>query len=207
MAVATVYNIKKEKIGEVELNDDVFGVEVNPHILHDVVRMQRANRRSGNACTKTRTEVAGTGKKPWKQKGTGRARAGSVTSPLWRGGGVVFGPKPRDYSYKLPKKVRRLGLKMALSARLGEESLVVLDDFQMEEIKTKNFVSIMNTLDIDNALIVVAEGNENLVRSARNAVGFKVLPTAGVNVYDILNFKHLVILQPCVGEIEKRLLS
>jgi len=207
MAVATVYNIKKEKIGEVELNDDVFGVEVNPHILHDVVRMQRANRRSGNACTKTRTEVAGTGKKPWKQKGTGRARAGSVTSPLWRGGGVVFGPKPRDYSYKLPKKVRRLGLKMALSARMGEESLVVLDDFQMEEIKTKNFVSIMNTLEIDNALIVVAEGNENLVRSARNVVGFKVLPTAGVNVYDILNFKHLVILQPCVGEIEKRLLS
>jgi len=207
MAVATVYNIKKEKIGEVELNDAVFGVEVNPHILHDVVRMQRANRRSGNACTKTRTEVAGSGKKPWKQKGTGRARSGSVTSPLWRGGGVVFGPKPRDYSYKLPKKVRRLGLKMALSARFGEENLVVLDDFQMEAIKTKNFVSVMETLDIDNALIVVAEGNENLVRSARNVVGFKVLPTAGVNVYDILNFKHLVLLQPCVGEIEKRLLS
>ncbi|MDH4320067.1 MAG: 50S ribosomal protein L4 [Desulfobulbaceae bacterium] len=207
MAVATVYNIKKEKIGEVELNDAVFGVEVNPHILHDVVRMQRANRRSGNACTKTRTEVAGTGKKPWKQKGTGRARSGSVTSPLWRGGGVIFGPKPRDYSYKLPKKVRRLGLKMALSARFGEENLVVLDDFQMEAIKTKNFVSVMEKLEIDNALIVVAEGNENLVRSARNVAGFKVLPTAGVNVYDILNFKHLVLLKPCVGEIEKRLLS
>lgn len=207
MAVATVYNIKKEKIGEVELNDAVFGVEVNPHILHDVVRMQRANRRSGNACTKTRTEVAGSGKKPWKQKGTGRARSGSVTSPLWRGGGVIFGPKPRDYSYKLPKKVRRLGLKMALSARFGEENLVVLDEFQMDAIKTKNFVSVMETLDIDNALIVVAEGNENLVRSARNVAGFKVLPTAGVNVYDILNFKHLVLLKPCVGEIEKRLLS
>ena len=207
MAITTVFNIKKEKIGEVELNDAVFGVEVNPHILHDVVRMQRANRRSGNACTKTRNEVAGGGKKPWKQKGTGRARVGSIRSPLWRGGGVAFGPKPRDYSYKLPKKVRRLGLKMALSARVGEESLLVLDDFQMEEIKTKNFVSVMNTLDIDNALIVVAEGNENLLRSARNVVGFKVLPTAGVNVYDILNFKHLVLLQPCVGEIEKRLLS
>ena len=207
MAVTTVYNIKKEKTGEVELNDAVFGVEVNPHILHDVVRMQRANRRSGNACTKTRNEVRGGGKKPWKQKGTGRARAGSVRSPLWRGGGVTFGPKPRDYSYKLPKKVRRLGLKMALSARMGEENLVVLDDFQMKEIKTKNFVSVMDTLDIDNALIIVAEGNENLLRSARNVVGFKVMPTAGLNVYDILNFKHLVLLQPCVGEIEKRLLS
>ncbi|MDH5298178.1 MAG: 50S ribosomal protein L4 [Desulfobulbaceae bacterium] len=207
MAVATVYNIKKEKIGELELNDAVFGVEVNQHILHDVVRMQLANRRSGNACTKTRTEVSGSGTKPWKQKGTGRARSGSKRSPLWRGGGVVFGPKPRDYSYKLPKKVRRLGLKMALTARFNEENLIVLDDFRMDEIKTKNFVNVMDTLNLDNALIVTAGDNENLVRSARNVVGYKVLPTSGLNVYDILNFKHLVLLQPSVVELEKRLLS
>jgi len=207
MAVTTVLNIKNEKIGEVELNDAVFGVEVNPHILHDVVRMQLANRRQGTACTKTRTEVAGSGKKPWKQKGTGRARSGSKRSPLWRGGGVVFGPKPRDYSYKLPKKVRRLGIKMALSARLSEENLIVLDDFQLDEIKTKSFVSVMDTLKIDNALIVTAGDNDTLVRSSRNVVGYKVLPSGGLNVYDILNFKHLVLLQPCVGELEKRLLS
>ncbi len=207
MAVTTVFNIKNEKVGEVELNDAVFGVEVNPHILHDVVRMQLANRRSGNACTKTRTEVAGSGRKPWKQKGTGRARSGSRRSPLWRGGGVVFGPKPRDYGYKLPKKVRRLGLKMALSARLNEAHLIVLDDFQLEEIKTKSFVTVMDTLKIDNALIVTAGDNDTLLRSARNVVGYKVLPTGGLNVYDILNFKHLVLLQPCVGELEKRLLS
>lgn len=207
MAVTTVFNIQNEKVGEQELNDSVFGVEVNPHILHDVVRMQLANRRSGNASTKTRTEVAGSGKKPWRQKGTGRARAGCKRSPLWRGGGVVFGPKPRDYSYKLPKKVRRLGLKMALSARLSEENLTVLDSFQLEEIKTKSFVNVMGTLNIDNALIVTTADNDTLVRSARNVVGYKVLPAAGLNVYDILNFKHLVLVQPCVGELEKRLLS
>jgi large subunit ribosomal protein L4 len=207
MAMTEIYNIKKEKVGEIELNDSMFGVVVNPHLIHDVVRMQRANRRSGNACTKTRGELRGGGIKPWKQKGTGRARAGTRNSPLWRGGGTVFGPKPRDYSYSLPKKVRKLGLRMALSSRFSEENLMVLDDFQMEEIKTKNFIDVMNTLNVDNALIVVPDNYENLSKASRNVPGFKVLPAAGVNVYDILLHKHVVLLQTCLGQLEARLLS
>lgn len=207
MAMTKIYNIKKEKVGEIELNDSMFGVVVNPHLIHDVVRMQRANRRSGNSCTKTRGELRGGGVKPWRQKGTGRARAGTRNSPLWRGGGTVFGPKPRDYSYSLPKKVRKLGLRMALSSRFSEENLMVLDDFQMAEIKTKNFIDVMNTLNVDNALIVVPDNYENLSKSSRNVPGFKVLPAAGVNVYDILLHKHVVLLQTCLGQLEERLLS
>lgn len=207
MAMTEIYNIKKEKVGEVELNDSLYGVDVNPHLIHDVVRMQRANRRSGNACTKTRGELRGGGAKPWRQKGTGRARAGTRNSPLWRGGGTVFGPKPRDYSYNLPKKVKKLGLRMALSARFSEENLMVLDDFQMEEIKTKKFIDVMNMLNVDNALIVVPDNYENLSRSSRNVPGFKVLPAGGVNVYDILLHKHVVLLQTCLDQLEERLLS
>ena len=143
MAVTEVYNTDNKKVGEVELNDALFGLEVKKHILHDIVKMQLANRRAGTACTKTRTEVRGGGKKPYRQKGTGRARAGTNNSPLWRGGGVIFGPKPRDYSYKLPKKVRRLGVRMALSARFSEDNITVLDGFDLADIKTKQFVDIM----------------------------------------------------------------
>jgi large subunit ribosomal protein L4 len=207
MAKTEIYNISNERVGEVELKDDLFGVEVNPHIIHDIVRMQLANRRSGNACTKTRTEVQGSGKKPWRQKGTGRARSGDKRSPLWRGGGTVFGPKPRDYSFKLSKKVRRLGLRMALSARYAEENLKVLDDFQLEEIKTKRFLGVMDALNIKNALIVVPGSNENLQKASRNVHGFKVMASEGLNVYDILNYQHLVLLQPCIGQLEERLLS
>lgn len=207
MALAGILNIKKEKVGEVELNDTLFGVEVKPYILHDIVRMQLAGRRSGNASTKTRAEVKGSGAKPWKQKGTGRARAGCKRSPIWRGGGTVFGPKPRDYSFKLTKKVRRLGVKMALSARFSEDRLIVLDNFQMDEIKTKNFINIMGTLNIDNALIVIPDNNENLLKSSRNVKGYKVMNTTGVNVYDILLHKNIIILQPCIGQLEERLLS
>ena len=207
MAVTEVINIKKEKVGEVDLNDDLFGVDVDAHLLHSVVRMQRAARRSGNACTKTRVEVRGSSAKPFRQKGTGRARAGSKQSPLWRGGGVTFGPKPRSYSFKLTKKVKRKGLKMALSARVAEESCIVLDDFTMDEIKTKNFVSIMKELDLANALIVVPESNEKLERSSRNVHGFKVIQSVGLNVYDVLNHKQLVLLQNSVEQLEKRLLS
>jgi large subunit ribosomal protein L4 len=206
MATTEIYNIKNEKIGEMELKEELFGVDVKPYILHDIVRMQLANRRSGNACTKTRTEVRGSGRKPYRQKGTGRARAGSRTSPLWRGGGTVFGPKPRDFSYKLSKKVRRLGLRMALSARFSENHLKVLDDFQLEEIKTKGFIGVMDALSIKNALIVVPGANENLVKSSRNVHGFQVMPSEGLNVYDILNHEHLVLLQPCIGQLEERLL-
>lgn len=207
MAVTDIYNVKKEKVGEVELNDSLFGIDVKPHILHDIVRMQLANRRSGNACTKTRSEVRGSSAKPWRQKGTGRARAGHKRSPLWRGGGTVFGPKPRDYSYKLPKKVRRLGLRMALSSRFSEENLVVLDEMKLAEIKTKNFADIMAALDLQNALFVIADHDETMERSSRNIPGVKVLTTAGLNVYDILLHKKLVLLQPCLGKLEERLLS
>jgi len=207
MAVTGLYNTKKEKVGEIELNDALFAVEIKPHILHDVVKMQLANRRAGTACTKTRVEVKGSSAKPFRQKGTGRARAGNRRSPLWRGGGTVFGPKPRSYAYKLPKKVRRLGLRMAISARFSEDNLVVLDDFQLDEIKTKKFISVMDTLEVGNALIVIPDDNEKLEKSARNVPGFKVLPSLGVNVYDILHYKNLIILQSSIEQLEKRLLS
>ncbi len=207
MAVTDLYNTKKEKVGEIDLNDDLFAVPVKPHILHDVVKMQRANRRAGTACTKTRVEVSGSSAKPFRQKGTGRARAGNRRSPLWRGGGVTFGPKPRSYAYTLPKKVRKLGLRMALSARFSEKNIVILDDFILDEIKTKNFISVMSALEVGNALIVVPENNENLEKSARNVPGFKVIPSIGVNVYDILHHKNLIILQSSIELLEKRLLS
>ncbi|MFZ5776464.1 MAG: 50S ribosomal protein L4 [Thermodesulfobacteriota bacterium] len=207
MAVAEIYNIENKKVGDIELNDALFAVDVNPHLLHEVVRMQRAARRAGTACTKTRVEVSGGGKKPWRQKGTGRARSGSRTSPLWRGGGVAFGPKPRDYSFKLPKKVRKLGLRMAISSRFSDKLMVVLDGFTMDEIKTKKFMGVMSALNLENALIVVPERDDKLERSSRNVPGFKVIATAGLNVYDILLHKHLVLLQPCIGQLEERLLS
>jgi len=207
MAVTEVYNTDNKKVGEVELNDALFGLEVKQHILHDVVKMQLANRRAGTASTKTRAEVRGGGAKPYRQKGTGRARAGTNNSPLWRGGGVTFGPKPRDYSYKLPKKVRRLGVRMALSARFSEDNMLVLDGFDLAEIKTKQFVEVMKKLNIENGLIVIPEKNENLEKSSRNVHGFKVIPADGLNVYDILLHRRLVLLQPCLDKLEERLLS
>ena len=207
MAVTEVYNTDNKKVGEVELNEALFGLEVKKHILHDVVKMQLANRRAGTACTKTRTEVSGGGKKPYQQKGTGRARAGTNRSPLWRGGGGIFGPKPRDYGYKLPKKVRKLGVRMALSSRFSEKNLLVLDGFDLADIKTKQFVEVMKKLNIENGLIVIPERNEKLEKSSRNVQGYKVIPADGLNVYDILLHRRLVLLQPCLGQLEKRLLS
>jgi large subunit ribosomal protein L4 len=207
MAVTKVYNTDNKKVGEVELNDALFGLEVKKHILHDVVKMQLANRRAGTASTKTRTEVRGGGAKPYRQKGTGRARAGTNNSPLWRGGGVTFGPKPRDYSYKLPKKVRRLGLRMALSARFSEDNITVLEGFELADIKTKQFVEVMKKLNIENGLIVIPGKNENLEKSSRNVQGYKVIQADGLNVYDILLHRRLVLLQPCLGQLEERLLS
>jgi len=207
MSTVSVFNIKNEKVGEIELNENVFDLVVKEHLLHDVVKMQLAGRRGGNACTKTRIEVSGGGRKPWRQKGTGRARSGSNTSPIWRGGGVAFGPKPRDYSFKLNRKVRKQALAMAMSARLQEGNLVVLDDFTMDAIKTKEFVKVMNVLDIQNGLIITANLNENVNRSARNVNGFKVLSTEGLNVYDILLHKKLVLLQPALEGLEKRVMA
>jgi large subunit ribosomal protein L4 len=207
MAVTEVFNTDNKKVGEVELNDALFGLEVKQHLLHDVVKMQLANRRAGTASTKTRSEVRGGGAKPWRQKGTGRARAGTRNSPLWRGGGTIFGPKPKDYSYKLPKKVRKLGLRMALSTRFSESNMMVLDGFDLDEIKTKKFQEVMKKLNIDNGLIVVPERNENLEKSSRNAQGFKVISSEGLNVYDVLLHHRLVLLQSCLDQLEKRLLS
>jgi large subunit ribosomal protein L4 len=206
MVVSDIVNTSAEKVGDIDLKDELFTVEVQTGILHDVVRMQRANRRQGTASTKTRGEVAGSGAKPWRQKGTGRARAGSRKSPIWRGGGTAFGPRPRDYSYKLPKKVRRLALRMALSARFGEGNLVVLDSFDMPEIKTKEFVKVMNNFDFDNCLIITGDENENVKLSSRNAVGHKVLPVAGLNVYDILKYSKLMLEQSTLAQIEERLM-
>ncbi len=204
MSTVEVKNIKNEKVGEVELNDQIFNREVKTYLLHDVVRQQRAAKRAGTASTKTRREVRGSGAKPWRQKGTGRARAGTRKSPLWRGGGTTFGPKPRDYSFKLNRKVRQQAISMAMSARFQEGNLVVLDDFTMEAIKTKEFVSIMQLLELNNALIVVDSDNDELSKSSRNVPGYKVLKSEGVNVYDILLHEKLVVLQPAIERLEER---
>jgi large subunit ribosomal protein L4 len=206
MSTVDIVNTSNEKVGEIELNADVFDLTVKGHLLHDVVRMQRASKRAGNACTKTRVEVRGGGAKPWKQKGTGRARAGTNNSPLWRGGGVTFGPKPRDYSFKLNRKVKKQALAMAMSARLQEGNLVVVDDFVMDAIKTKDFVGIMKGFDFENCLIITEGSNETVNKSARNANGFKVLPVEGLNVYDVLLHKKLMLVKPAVESLEKRLI-
>ena len=207
MAVCDVVNTSAEKVGEIEVRDELFGTTVNTGVLHDVVCMQRANRRSGNASTKTRGEIRGGGAKPWRQKGTGRARAGSNNSPIWRGGGTTFGPKPRDYSYKLPKKVRRLALRMVLSARMDEGNLVIIDEFIMTDPKTKDFVGIMKNFDFSQCLVVSDADDTNVQLSARNAVGYKVLPVAGLNVYDILKYPKLMLMRSSLDQLEQRLMA
>jgi large subunit ribosomal protein L4 len=205
MSVCDVMNTSAEKVAEIEINDHIFGVEINTGILHEVVCMQRACRRSGTASTKTRGQVSGGGAKPWRQKGTGRARAGSRTSPVWRGGGTAFGPQPRDYSYNMPKKVKRLALRMALSARMTEGNLVILDQFDMEAPKTKEFVKVMQNFSFDNCLLLVGQENKNLQLSARNVVGYKILPVVGLNVYDILKYEKLMVVKSSLGQLEERL--
>jgi len=207
MSTVDIVNTKNEKVGEIELSEKVFDLEVKQHLLHDVVRQQRAAKRAGNACTKTRVEVRGGGAKPWRQKGTGRARAGTNNSPIWRGGGVTFGPKPRDYSFKLNRKVRKQALAMAMSARLQEGNLIIVDEFVMDAIKTKDFVSIMKDFDFENCLVITDGKSENLNKSARNVNGFKVLSTEGLNVYDILLHKKLMLVKPAVESLEKRLMA
>jgi large subunit ribosomal protein L4 len=205
MAVCDVLNTRAEKVGEVTLDDALFDVEVKPGILHEVVCQQRAGWRGGNASTKCKGEVSGGGAKPWRQKGTGRARSGSRRSPVWRGGGTVFGPKPRDYAYTIPKKVRRLALRMALSARRQEGNLLILDKFELPEIKTREFVKVLDALSAQDCLIVVDAMERNLDLSSRNVVGVKVLPVAGLNVYDILKHSKLMLVQASLDGIERRL--
>jgi large subunit ribosomal protein L4 len=205
MPVVDVFNINKEKVGEVDLKEEIFGVEVNPPVLHEVVTWQRACRRSGSASTKTRGEARGGGRKPWRQKGTGRARAGSIRSPLWKGGGTAFGPRPRSYAYTLPKKVRRLALKMALSSKLKAGQLVVLEGYPQEAPKTKEFVQVLKKFAIAKALFITPEEHQVLKLSARNVPYVQVMLAAGLNVYDILRHDYLVLLSPVVAQIEARL--
>lgn len=205
MPVLDVQNIKGKPISQVDLADDVFSVPVKSSVLHEVVTMQLANRRAGTAAVKHRSDVKGSRRKLYRQKGTGRARRGDIKSPLLRGGGVVFGPDGRNYKYQVPKKVKKLALKMALSSKFNQKELVVLDRFELEEIKTQEFVGVLNTLNLNSALIVTAENNENLELSSRNIRNVKVLRSEGLNVYDILKYQTLVLLEPAVKNIEGRL--
>jgi len=207
MATLDVYNAQKEKVGEITLDDSVFGVEPNVGLLHEVVKWQLARRRTGNACAKTRSEVSGGGKKPWRQKGTGRARAGSTRSPVWRHGGAAFGPKPRDYDYTLPKKVRKLGLRMALSDKVKNDRLMILDDFGIDRIKTRDMVGLLKRLDVRKAVIVTDVPDEKLELSARNIPHIKVLPQGGLNVFDLLKYEYVIMKEPVVELIEERLRS
>lgn len=207
MAVVDVFNCKAEKVSQVELVEDIYNVEVKSCVLHEVVTMQLANRRAGTSSVKTRSDVQGSTRKLFKQKGTGRARRGDVKSPLLRGGGSVFGPHPRSYAYKVPKKVRRLALKMALSDKAQSQFLLVLDKFDLEQIKTRQAVQILNALKVEKALIIADTGDEFLRLSCRNLPHIKVLKPEGLNVYDILKYKHLLLLEPSIKAIEGRLLK
>ena len=202
MANVSVYNIEGNQIGEMELSDAVFGVEVNEHLLHMAVVNHLAAKRQGTQSAKTRSEVSGGGKKPWRQKGTGHARQGSTRAPQWTGGGVVFAPKPRDYSFKLNKKERRAALKSALSSRVAENKIIVLDAFNMEEVKTKKFKAVMDALKVSKALVVV-DDNNNVILSARNIPSVKTASTSTINVYDILKYDTLVVTQDAVATIQE----
>lgn len=207
MPTVAVQNIKGKEVSQAELADHIFNIEVKPSVLHEVVQMQLANRRAASASVKHRSDIRGSRRKLFRQKGTGRARRGDIKSPLLRGGGVVFGPDGRKYAHKVPKKIRKLALKMALSSKLQTDSLIVLDKLELSEIKTKEFVSVMDTLALENVLIITAEQNENLELSSRNLPAVKVLRSDGLNVYDILKFRTLVMTEPAVKSIEGRLSS
>lgn len=204
MALVEVRNIEGKPVSQVELPDGVFNVPVKPHVLHAVVTMQLANRRSANPRVKHRGDVAGSTRKLYRQKGTGRARRGDIKSPLLRGGGVIFGPDGRRYTQRLPKKVRQLALKMALTSKLQEQALVVLDRFELEQVKTKQVAAAMKTLALRSALIVTAAAEERLELSSRNLPRVKVLRCEGLNVYDILKYDTLVLLEPAIKAIEGR---
>jgi large subunit ribosomal protein L4 len=207
MAVIDVYNIKREKTSQVELREDIFGVPVSRHILHQVVVQQLAHRRAGTACAKTRSEVSRSGRKLYRQKGTGRARSGPASSPTRRGGGVIFGPSPRSYVKKLPKKIKKMAIKMALTDKFQTEKLVVLNDLNLPDWKTKKFAQIMGGFEVRKALIVTESKNTNLEISSRNVPWVKVMRYEGINVYDILNHEHLFLVQAAIPKIEEALVS
>ena len=203
MASVAVYNIDGKEVGKLDLNDSVFGVEINEHLVHAAVVSQLANKRQGTQSAKTRSEVSGGGRKPWRQKGTGHARQGSTRSPQWTGGGVVFAPKPRDYSVKLNKKERALALKSVLTSKVNDEKFVVLDELKFDEIKTSKFVAVLKNLELDKALVVMKDKEENVVLSARNIPSVKTTLTNTINVYDILKYDTVVITKDAVAAIEE----
>jgi large subunit ribosomal protein L4 len=204
MPKVALFNQIGSQVGEIELNDSVFGIEPNNHVLFEAVLMQRASMRQGTHKTKVRSEVAGGGRKPWRQKGTGRARQGSIRSPQWRGGGTVFGPTPRSYSYKLPKKVRRLAIKSALSSKVLEENILVLENLAFDAPKTKEFTKVLNGLSVNSkALIVTASLEENVALSARNLPGVTVVEADGINVLDVLNHDKLIMTKAAVEKVEE----
>lgn len=204
MPKVTMFNQAGSQVGDIELNDSIFGIEPNNHVLFEAIIMQRASLRQGNHKVKTRSEVAGGGRKPWKQKGTGRARQGSIRSPQWRGGGTVFGPTPRSYAYKLPKKVRRLAIKSALSAKALEENILVLENLSFEAPKTKEFAAVLNNLSVNTKALIVTDGlDEKVALSARNIPGVTVVAADGLNVLDVVSHNKLILTKSAVEKVEE----
>ena len=203
MANVSVYNIEGKEVGKIDLSDAVFGVEVNEHLVHMAVVSQLANNRQGTQKAKTRSEVSGGGRKPWRQKGTGHARQGSTRAPQWTGGGVVFAPVPRDYSFKMNKREKRAALKSALTSRVEENKFIVIDEINFEEAKTKNFANILKNLDVSKALVVLEDDNKNAELSARNIADIKTAKTNTINVYDILKYNTVITRKAVVAKIEE----
>ena len=204
MPKVNVFNQNGDMVGDIELNKDIFDIEVNEHVVYEVVKNQLANRRQGTQSAKTRAEVRGGGKKPWRQKGTGRTRQGSIRSSQWKGGGVVFAPKPRDYSYKVPKKVKRLAMKSVLTSKVKDEEIIVLDNLVLEIISTKEAVKILKNIKADKkALVVIAESDEKVYRSFRNIENVDTVTVKDMNVYDILRFNSFIITKDAIAKVEE----
>lgn len=203
MANVVVYNMEGKEVGTIELNDAVFGVKINEHLVHMAVVQQLANNRQGTQKAKTRSEVSGGGRKPWRQKGTGHARQGSTRAPQWTGGGVVFAPVPRDYSFKMNKKEKRAALKSALTSKVQDSKLIVVDELKLDEIKTKSFVKVMNNLKVEKGLVVLAENDANVVKSARNLPAVNTTLVNTINVYDVMKANTVVLTKDAVAKIEE----
>jgi large subunit ribosomal protein L4 len=203
MANVAVYNMKGEEVGSLELNDAVFGAKINEHLVHMSVVQYLANKRQGTQKAKTRSEVSGGGRKPWRQKGTGHARQGSIRAPQWKGGGVVFAPTPRDYSFKMNKKEKRAALKSVLTSKVNDSKFIVLDELKLDEIKTKKFQEVMENLKVSKALVIINDNDQNIVMSARNIPKIKTALTNTINVYDILKYDTVVVTKDAVATIEE----
>ena len=203
MANVSVYNMEGKEVGTIELNDAVFGVEINEHLVHMAVVQQLANNRQGTQKAKTRSEVSGGGRKPWRQKGTGHARQGSTRAPQWTGGGIVFAPVPRDYSFKMNKKEKRAALKSALTSKVQDSKLIVVDELKFDEIKTKNFANVMNNLNVNKGLVVLAENDANVVKSAKNIPTVNTTLVNTINVYDVMKANTVVLTKDAVAKIEE----